>query len=222
MSFCAMKTQETVNAEWNAMAGDWDDLASKYRDQFYRIMWEETKLDPKQPRTILDFGCGTGLMTEALVAACPESKIICIDAAEDMILQVQQKIQVREWNNVEAHTVILSRLESIDEESQRKLASLKGKVDLIIASSVMAFVPKPDLRKTMERLAEFLATNGIFCQSDWPNSEEDPDGFSTESAVKLDEKGNLKMKSHAMKTIVMGSDEGQIFVGVAKAPSAII
>jgi hypothetical protein len=86
-------------------------------------------------------------MMEALVAACPESKIICIDAAEDMILQVQQKIQVREWNNVEAHTVILSRLESIDEESQRKLASLKGKVDLIIASSVMAFVPKQKLWK---------------------------------------------------------------------------
>jgi len=72
-----MKTQETANAEWNAMAGDWDDLASEYRDQFYRILWEETKLDPKQPRTILDFGCGTGLMTEALVEACPESKIIC-------------------------------------------------------------------------------------------------------------------------------------------------
>jgi len=221
MSFCAMKTQETVNAEWNAMAGDWDDLASKYRDQFYRILWEETKLDPKQPRTILDFGCGTGLMTEALVEACPESKIICIDAAEDMILQVQQKIQARDWNNVEAHTVILSRLESMDEESQKKLTSLKGKVDLIIASSVMAFVPKPDLTKTMERLAEFLAPNGIFCQSDWPKSEEDPDGFSVESAVNLYEKGNLKMKSHAVKTIIMGSDEGQIFVGVAKARSAV-
>lgn len=33
-------TQEAVNAEWNPMADEWDDVASEYQDQFYKILWE--------------------------------------------------------------------------------------------------------------------------------------------------------------------------------------
>lgn len=29
-----MKTEEEVNAEWNPMAGKWDDVAIEYSDQF--------------------------------------------------------------------------------------------------------------------------------------------------------------------------------------------
>jgi SAM-dependent methyltransferase len=217
MSLCSIQTQETVNAEWNAMAGDWDDLASGYRDSFQTVLWEDTGL----LCTIVDFGCGTGLLTESLVASCPKAKIICIDAAQDMISQVEEKIQARQgWrNNVEAHGTILGRMDRLDMEEPRKIVeSLKGQVDLIVASSVMSFIPKSDLTKTMEELGKLLRPNGIFCHSDWPQSDQDPCGFSKESTCDLYEKGHLKMKSHCLKTISMGSNDASIFVGVAYLP----
>jgi hypothetical protein len=41
-------TQEVVNKEWNAMAGEWDDLASVYHEALMKVLWEQTKIQPKQ------------------------------------------------------------------------------------------------------------------------------------------------------------------------------
>jgi 16S rRNA G1207 methylase RsmC len=85
MSAGERKTQESVNAEWNAMAGEWDDMAAGHRDSFAKMLWEETTLNASDERVVLDFGCGAGSLTEALRQLSPESKFICVDAAEAMV-----------------------------------------------------------------------------------------------------------------------------------------
>jgi 2-polyprenyl-3-methyl-5-hydroxy-6-metoxy-1,4-benzoquinol methylase len=222
-----MKTQEEVNAEWNPMAGKWDDVAIEYSDQFYKILWEETGIDPtdasvihkeQQSFTILDFGCGTGLLVENLVENIPTANVICVDAAEEMILRVQQKIQARGWNNVQAFCNILSRSESFDATTKEILNALKGKVDLIIASSVMSFVPEADMNKTMEVLSTFLKPGGLFIHSDWPCTDLSPDGFTEDKAKALYKTGKLKLKSTAIRKVQMQGEDAKIFVGVAQAP----
>lgn len=222
-----MKTQEEVNAEWNLMAGEWDNVASEYRDQFYKILWEETGIDiadastilkEQQPFTILDFGCGTGLLVENLVENIPTVNVICVDAAEEMILRVQEKIQARGWNNVQAVCIILSRSETFDAATKEILNSLKGKVDLIIASSVMSFVPEADVNKTMEVLSAFLKPGGLFIHSDWPCTDISPEGFTEEKAKALYKAGKLKLKSTAIRKVQMQGEDAKIFVGVAQAP----
>jgi hypothetical protein len=63
-----LSPQEKVNQEWDAMAGEWDDMASGYAPGFFCLLWKHTGLDPKDDSSkleaVVDFGCGTGLMTK--------------------------------------------------------------------------------------------------------------------------------------------------------------
>lgn len=198
------------------MAGEWDDLASGYRNAFTKLLWGHTGLDPTAKRVVLDFGCGSGLLTEALRRQSPESDFICIDAAPSMIRVVEEKIQSSEWKNVRAHCVALAELEKAGEVVQNDLEDLVGKVDLIVASSVMSFVPKSDLGRTMTVLGSLLKPeNGIFVHSDWPQNDDNPDGLTTETAMEMYSMGFLHKKSELMAKIDMGGHEGDIFLGVA-------
>jgi SAM-dependent methyltransferase len=220
MSACERKTQESVNAEWNAMAGDWDDMAAGYRDSFVKMLWQETGLNARDERVVLDFGCGTGLLTEALRQLSPESKFICVDAAEAMVGQVKTKIKAGDWDNVQAYCLALANYESADEKTRSELDSLKGKVDIVVASSVMSFVPSGDLPGTMKVIGELLKPCGLFCHSDWRIGDEDPDGFDSEMASKVYGMAGLESKSaNDTSTFNMGSHgEVKVFVGVARKP----
>mmetsp|Transcript_15679 Transcript_15679/g.29578 ORF Transcript_15679/g.29578 Transcript_15679/m.29578 type:complete len:224 (+) Transcript_15679:70-741(+) len=217
MSFCERKTQEAVNAEWNSMAGEWDDVAAEYCDQFHKMLWEETQLNPNQALHILDFGCGTGLLTEHLLESSPQSTIVCIDAAEEMIMQVQQKIQAREWQRrVEAVIATLGRYDQMEKGLRDKIDSLAGTFDLVVASSVMNFIPPQDLTATVKVLGKLLKPGGILCHSDWPDSELFPGGITLEKAEKMYRAGGFKMKSHTMNPVSIQGEEGVVFVGIAE------
>lgn len=215
-------TQEEVNKEWNAMAGEWDDLAGKYRDGFLQLLWEHTKLDPHEPsRTVVDFGCGTGLLTEAMrrLQKTQDSKFICIDAAPAMIQAVQDKIKSGGWDNVQAYAVALANYETADDKVKQAINALKRTVDLVVASSVMSFVPTEDLPATMKVLGEMLKPGGIFCHSDWPLSEDHTNGFTEEKAKEMYQMGGLTQQSSTVATIDMGGGhKGNVFLGVAITP----
>lgn len=202
------------------MAGDWDDMAAGYRDSFVKMLWEETSLKASDERVVLDFGCGTGLLTEALRQLSPESKFICVDAAQAMVGQVKNKIKAGDWDNVQAYSLALAKYESADEKTRTELDSLRGKVDLVVASSVMNFVPSGDLTLTMKVIGELLKPGGLFCHSDWRKGDEYPDGYDSEKAGKVYGMAGLESKStNDTCTFCRGSNGGtKVFVGVARKP----
>jgi SAM-dependent methyltransferase len=260
--------QSSVNNEWNAMAGDWDDLASGYRDAFLRVLWDQTGLTPTIPpstthhqqqqqqryrRIIVDFGCGSGLLTEGIMAAerkasavassasadgggdttntsststTPSSSLesqtefVCIDAAPSMIRVVQDKIKAGEWKNVRAYCAALATYQKgDDDELKSDLEQLKGTVDLVVASSVMSFIPNGDLPATVQVLASLLKPGGLFCHSDWPKQDDNPDGFTEEKAETMYGMGGLEKKSSIVTSLDMGGGQkGDVFIGVAVKP----
>ena len=203
------------------MAGEWDDLASKYRDGFLKLLWEHTRLDPTASRTVVDFGCGSGLLTEAmrrLSTNDDSSKFVCIDAAPAMIQAVHDKIKSGGWDNVRAYGVALANYETAgDDEIKEALDAMKGTVDLIVASSVMSFVPADDLPATMKVLGAMLKPGGIFCHSDWPQSaEKHPNGFTEKKAKEMYQMGGLTYQSSTVVEMDMGQGyKGEVFLGVA-------
>lgn len=196
-------------------SGEWDDLASEYRNGFVNVLWEKTGLKPDGSLVVLDFGCGTGLLTEVLQSQV--YSVTCVDAAPLMIEQVEEKIRAREWKNVKAHCAVLANLEESPDNVRQDLESLNGKVDMAVASSVLSFIPQQDLPGTMKKLGELLRPNGgVLCHSDWPKSEQYPDGFTEESALKLYEMAGLEQQSTDVIAIkMMGEDCANVFVGVA-------
>lgn len=215
----ASAAQQRVNEEWNAMAGEWDDLAGPYRDAFFKIIWQQTGLKPGGTRVVVDFGCGTGLLTESMRAVSPSSNFGCFDASPAMVRVLSDKIKAGEWNNVKAYTVALARYQEsseIGEDAMRFIASLKGRVDLVVASSVMSFIPADDLPGTMKAIGEFLKPGGLFCHSDWLRTVDNVDGFTEQKAAEMYAMGGLEKFVTSFTTMKIGeSHERQVYVGVA-------
>jgi SAM-dependent methyltransferase len=213
--------QDKLTTEWNGMAGEWDDLAGGYAKGFYEKLWETTSLDPSSKQlTVVDFGCGTGILTAKLRKVC--SKVVAIDASPRMIEVLEDKIRGGEWDNVQAFMTVLADLSSANESIRQQVEGLYGTVDLIVASSVMSFIPAEDMEATMKVLGRMLKPDsGIFCHSDWPKSEaKHPDAMSEEKAVNMHGMGGLNAESmHIIQMDIGGSEHPEVFFGVAKKSS---
>lgn len=215
-----LTAQEKVTAEWNGMAGEWDDLAGGYSAGFYAKLMEATGLDPcslSQGFTVVDFGCGTGLLTAKLRPVC--SSVLAIDAASGMVEILQDKIRGGEWENVKAVTAVLGDLASADESARQDIEGLYETVDLVVASSVMSLIPAEDMEATMKVIGRLLKPAGQFVHSDWPKSEaKHPDAMSEEKALTMYGMGGLQAESTAIMKMDMGGgpEQPEVFFGVAK------
>lgn len=105
---------------------------------------------------VLDFGCGTGLLTERLGEA---GRVVAVDLSPKMVAALDAKVADRGWTYVQ--TVVGSHAEA---------AALGERFDIIVCSSVLAFVA--DYPATVRALAELVHPGGLLVQWDW---ELDPD-----------------------------------------------
>ena len=217
--------QKAATKEWDEMADSWDGVAFSYRDSLCKQLFGLLGLDdkegsvPVESMTVLDFGCGSGLLTEWLQ---PQVKrVISIDVSPLMVAKVKEKIEKHSWTNVEAYTAVLSEPDQYADNVRMVLEDLDGQVDLIVASSVFGFVL--DLDTTMQKLKTLLKPKtGIVCHSDWPlDKEHTPTGFTEEKGLAMFAKAGLKvMTTQTIKVhmILAPDEEGDfpVYFGAAK------
>ena len=108
---------------------------------------------------VIDFGCGTGLLTERLVSA--GATVHAVDTSLAMLAVLDAKIAQHGWNNV---------MTSVE------LPAVAPAYDLIVCSSVCSFLD--DYPGTVADLVSRLQPGGIFIQWDWERTGEAPHGFS--------------------------------------------
>jgi len=158
--------------EWDAYADGWDadPGARAYSEAAFESLvatLADRGLALASAR-VLDFGCGTGLLTEHLSSAARQ--IVAVDLSSKMTAQVDAKVAARGWTHV------LTRVGSHPEAT-----ALGETFDLVVCSSVCAFVP--DYPATVAALAGLLAPGGLFVQWDWeldPSADE-PYGLTREA-----------------------------------------
>lgn len=218
-----LSAQRKVTVEWDAMAGEWDDIASQYGVTFYQLLQRTLKNESifhdnhnKKP-IVIDFGCGTGIITEKLQKA--SSQIICIDASTNMIELLIDKIRDYDWNNVVAYAIVLGHLD--ENTFQDMFHNIIGTIDLIIASSVMSYIPNEDYEITMMYLGRLLKSGGYFFHTDLVYDEDNnPNGMTIEKANRLYNAGGLQEKTiqiTKLDTTTVSIEQQQLdtFVGVA-------
>lgn len=110
---------------------------------------------------VLDFGAGTGLLTERLADA--GASVVAVDTSAAMIGVLRAKIADRGWTSVTADV---------------ELPHPSERFGLVVCSSVCSFLD--DYPGTAKDLAGRLDPGGLFVQWDWerPADEEDGHGLS--------------------------------------------
>ena len=157
--------------DWNDHAATWDEdpavrsYAEGAFDALTRILQRES-IELAGLR-VLDFGCGTGLLTESLATAA--AQVVGLDPATRMIEVLRTKLQARGWTHV--HAVA----DTLEGATAREYSPVAGPFDLVVCSSVCAFLP--DYPGTVADLAGRLAPGGLFVQFDWERNDDDAEPY---------------------------------------------
>ena len=146
---------------WDEFAAGWDsnDGVRLYAENaFYSWTQKVAPLvsDLSNSR-ILDFGCGTGLLTERLAPLC--GQIVAVDTSVNMIDVLQRKVSTASIDNITALQI------AINATTINECEELASKFDLIVASSVCSFLP--DYETSLGDLTSIMNPGGYFVQWDW-------------------------------------------------------
>ena len=147
--------------EWDDHAAGWDSnqdvrlFAEKAFDSLNR------RVLPLVPNLadcqVLDFGCGTGLLSERLAPLC--GHVVAVDTSAKMIAVLQNKIVDKGIGKI---TALQS---AVDFTTIGQPSDLAGNFDLIVASSVCNFLP--DYEASLRGLRSIMKPGGYFIQWDW-------------------------------------------------------
>ncbi len=150
-------------SEWDQYAAGWDtDRAARaYAAAAFASLQRvasssDVVLEDAQ---VLDFGCGTGLLTELLVAS--GSTVHAVDTSPAMLDVLDTKIAERHWSRV---------------RTGMSLPVERHAFDLVVCSSVCAFLD--DYPSTVAELVAHLRAGGLFVQWDWERHSEQAHGLT--------------------------------------------
>lgn len=147
--------------DWDDRAADWDannDVQTYARNAYNSWSAKVAPLVADLPASrVLDFGCGTGLLTEKFAAVC--AVVVAVDTSAAMIDVLRRKVIDAGIDNVTALPLTISA------DTIKKSAELAIGFDLVVASSVCSFLP--DYEATLADLCSLLKPGGYFIQWDW-------------------------------------------------------
>ncbi|HCE3703177.1 TPA: class I SAM-dependent methyltransferase [Vibrio parahaemolyticus] len=190
------------------MAQDWDGLAKNWEsnpatEQFAQSVFAQlqqlTQLDGIK---VLDFGCGTGQLSQLLSPIVKD--IVALDASEAMIEELDKK----ELLNVEPVVDALSR------GLVAQHPAFRGQFDLVVASSVLAFVD--DVESSLDIAHSLLNEGGYFVHFDWV-AESEQDGFtSSRSENALSNAGFVDVEAKKVFDITSDGQTMSVLMGVGR------
>ncbi|WP_455294836.1 class I SAM-dependent DNA methyltransferase [Vibrio parahaemolyticus] len=190
------------------MAQDWDGLAKNWEsnpatEQFAQSVFAQlqqlTQLDGIK---VLDFGCGTGQLSQLLSPIVKD--IVALDASEAMIEELDKK----ELLNVEPVVDALSR------GLVAQHPAFRGQFDLVVASSVLAFVD--DVELSLDIAHSLLNEGGYFVHFDWV-AESEQDGFTlSRSKNALSNAGFVDVEAKKVFDITSDGQAMSVLMGVGR------
>ncbi|EIN6342852.1 class I SAM-dependent DNA methyltransferase [Vibrio parahaemolyticus] len=190
------------------MAQDWDGLAKNWEsnpatEQFAQSVFAQlqqlTQLDGIK---VLDFGCGTGQLSQLLSPIVKD--IVALDASEAMIEELDKK----ELLNVEPVVDALSR------GLVAQHPAFRGQFDLVVASSVLAFVD--DVESSLDIAHSLLNEGGYFVHFDWV-AESEQDGLTlSRSENALSNAGFVDVEAKKVFDITSDGQAMSVLMGVGR------
>lgn len=155
---------------WDDVAANWDSEASTntYADKALQSLLQFVDVKGMH---ILDFGCGTGLLSQRLSPMVKD--IVALDSSEAMIEQLDMKE--------------LSNVEPVVDTLTRGLVALhpafRTQFDLVVASSVCSFVPS--YSEVADIVFSLMNKEGYFIHWDWLSETDEPGSMTIQHAQQV-------------------------------------
>ena len=194
-----------MNDSWDDYALEWDsnDDAINYSEKAYKSLSQLVMTDNKN---ILDFGCGTGLLSEKLASSA--KTIVALDLSPKMISVLNSK-NIRN---------VISISEPLTIEIIKNNTAFKNKFNIIVASSVCSFLP--DYETTLKLLKSLLLNDGLFVQWDWLSPDNKPEFGLSEARINKALKDAGFRQISITKPFSISGPEGNMPVVMAVARNA--
>ncbi len=147
---------ENVKEHFEEEAKEFDStilkLIPRYKDMI-SCMVSVIPFDNSEEFKLLDLGSGTGNITKAVKEKYPNSKISCIDIAENMIRMAQ--IKLKDYTDIEYYTGDFSEF------------NFKEKYDVIVSSLALHHIKTDEDKKSFySKIYSALKEGGVFLNSD--------------------------------------------------------
>lgn len=159
------------------MAKSWDDIAANWENDKSTAVFADKAFESLQGvidlegTHILDFGCGTGLLSQKLSPIVKD--IVALDSSEAMIEQLDQK----ELANVEPVVDMLTRgLVAMH-------PAFRSQFDAVVASSVCSFLP--NYSDVADIVYSLLDEGGYFIHWDWLSNVNEVGGMTAVHAKQV-------------------------------------
>ena len=194
-----------MSNEWDEYAENWDvdPTVEEYANNAFSELLENININGL---TVLDFGCGTGALTQLMSPTV--KSIIAIDPSSEMIKHLDKKA----LKNVSSISDYLSK------ELVQNSPKLEDKFDLIVASSVCGFLP--DYEETLSLLKSLIKKGGVFVQWDWLSNDDSSDMGLSEKRVKQAFVANGFINTRVNSPFIMSSSKGDMPVLMAIGKNA--
>jgi len=196
-----------MSENWDKHAENWDrqDGVQFYANQAFAALVDHVNVYGTgwKNKRVLDFGCGTGLLTEKLAPLVGE--VIAVDTSQKMI-------DVLHGKKIRNVTAICADITDLSVKS----AAWCSDFDLIVASSVCGFLP--DYEAMVDVLSQLLSVTGYFVQWDWLASGDDGAGLTVDRVSNAFTSANLKcIHIDRAFEIPFGDEKMPVLMGVAAA-----
>ena len=194
-----------MSNDWDGYAENWDvdPTVEEYAKNALSELLENIDINGL---TVLDFGCGTGALTQLMSPTV--KNIVAIDPSSGMIKHLDKKA----LNNVSSISDYLSK------ELVQTLPVFENKFDLIVASSVCGFLP--DYEATLSLLKSLINDGGVFVQWDWLSNDDSSDMGLSEKRVKQAFVANGFVNTRVNSPFIMSSSKGNMPVLMAIGKNA--
>ncbi|EGQ9827049.1 SAM-dependent methyltransferase [Vibrio parahaemolyticus] len=193
--------EATMAQDWDGLAKNWESnpATEQFAQSVFAQLQQLTQLDGIK---VLDFGCGTGRLSQLLSPIVKD--IVALDASEAMIEELDKK----ELLNVEPVVDALSR------GLVAQHPAFRGQFDLVVASSVLAFVD--DVESSLDIAHSLLNEGGYFVHFDWV-AESEQDGFTlSRSENALSNAGFVDVEAKKVFDITSDGQTMSVLMGVGR------
>lgn len=149
-------TTSLIKDHFETEAKEFDEIIVKlipYYEQMVRAVIDSIHFDNLASIRIIDLGCGTGTISKRISERFPNSKIVCLDLASNMIQIAKHKLSQHKDTDF-----LVGDFSKMD---------FKGKYDVVVSSLALHHLDTDDDKKAFyHKIYNLLDDSGIFINAD--------------------------------------------------------